>query len=192
MPSPETLARKNIDCLLTSAGWIVQDFKHLNLGAGIGIAVREFPTGRGEADYLLFVERKAVGVVEAKPEGTTLSGMLEQSAKYQLSFPEDIPYVALPLPFAYESTGVETRFSDIRDPDYRSRRVFSFHRPETLKEWLISPVGAGLKSAPTLRGRLCTMPSAYPLIEKGLWKAQIEAVKGLEKSFSQDRPRSLI
>ena len=175
MPPPESLARQKIDHLLTSAGWIVQDFKHLNFGAGIGIAVREFPTGRGEADYLLFVDRKAVGVVEAKPEGTTLSGVSEQSAKYQVSFPEDIPHVALPLPFAYESTGVETRFSDIRDPDYRSRRVFSFHRPEMLKEWA--------EQSDTLRGRLREMPATHPLIEKGLWKAQIEAVKGLEKSF---------
>ena len=184
MPTPEALARINIDTLLTAAGWIVQDYKSINLGAGMGVAVREFPTGRGEADYLLFVDRKAVGVVEAKPEGTTLSGVSEQSAKYQVSFPEDIPHVELPLPFAYESTGVETHFTDIRDPDYRSRRVFSFHRPETLKEWASQPL--------TLRGRLREMPSAQPLIEKGLWKAQIEAVKGLEKSFSQDRPRSLI
>jgi type I restriction enzyme, R subunit len=185
MPTPEAIARKNIDHLLTAAGWIVQDYKSINLGAGIGVAVREFPTGRGEADYLLFVDRKAVGVVEAKKEGTTLSGVSEQSAKYQTSFPEDIPHVELPLPFAYESTGVETHFTDIRDPDYRSRRVFSFHRPETLKEW----TGAGASPAPTLRGRLREMP---PLIEKGLWKAQIESVTKLEQSLAQGRPRSLI
>ncbi|MBT3391621.1 MAG: DEAD/DEAH box helicase family protein, partial [Chloroflexi bacterium] len=186
MPTPEEQARKIIDQKLTAAGWIVQNYKHLNLGAGIGVAVREFPTGRGEADYLLFVDRKAVGVVEAKPEGTTLSGVSEQSAKYQTSFPDDIPHVELPLPFAYESTGVETHFTDIRDPDYRSRRVFSFHRPETLRDWL--SVGRG-DPAPTLRGRLREMP---PLIEKGLWKAQIEAVSQLEQSLAQGRPRSLI
>ena len=82
------------------------------------------------------MDRKAVGVVEAKPEGTTLRGVFEQSARYMTNFPEQIPHVELPLPFSYESTGTETLFVDLRDPDYRSRRVFSFHRPETLKEWL--------------------------------------------------------
>ena len=73
---PEEEARKKIDSLLEKAGWIVQDYKHLNLGAGVGVAVREFPLkGAGFADYLLFVNRKAVGVLEAKPEGTTLSGV---------------------------------------------------------------------------------------------------------------------
>ena len=148
MPTPEALARKNIDRLLTAAGWIVQDYKALNFGAGMGVAVREFQTASGPADYVLFVERKAVGVVEAKKEGTTLSGVSEQSARYRASFPDEIPHVELPLPFAYESTGIETRFADVRDPDYRSRRVFAFHRPETLREWL--SVGRG-DPAPTLR-----------------------------------------
>ena len=98
MPPPETLARKNIDRLLTSAGWIVQDFKHLNLGAGIGVAVREFPTGRGEADYLLFVDRKAAGVIEAKPVGTTLGGVDWQSDKYTIGLPDNLPHYQKPLP----------------------------------------------------------------------------------------------
>ena len=184
MPTPEALARKNIDRLLTAAGWIVQDYKSINLGAGMGVAVREFQTASGPADYVLFVDRKAVGVVEAKKEGTTLSGVSEQSARYRASFPDEIPHVELPLPFAYESTGVETHFTDIRDPDYRSRRVFSFHCPETLKEWASQPL--------TLRGRLREIPSVHPLIEKGLWKAQIESVSQLEQSLAQGRPRSLI
>ncbi|MBC8333073.1 MAG: DEAD/DEAH box helicase family protein [Anaerolineae bacterium] len=192
MPTPEVLARKNIDRLLAAAGWVVQDFKQLNLGAGIGVAVREFQTQSGPADYVLFVDRKAVGIVEAKKAGTTLSGVFEQSARYMTSFPEDIPHVELPLPFSYESTGVETRFVDLRDPNYRSRRVFHFHRPETLREWLIPSVGASLRLAPTLRGRLRDMPEKHPLITKGLWDAQIEAITSLEQSFAQNKPRALI
>lgn len=104
----------------------------MNLYAGCGVAVREFPLQTGEADYLLFVDRKAVGVVEAKPEGMTLSGVADQAAKYPAGLPPNIPHVTLPLPFLYESTGVETFFRDERDPQPRSRRVFYFHRPETL------------------------------------------------------------
>lgn len=184
MPTLEALARQTIDQKLTAAGWTVQDFRSPNLGAGPGVAVREFPTARGEADYVLFVDRKAVGAVEAKPEGTTLRGVFEQTAKYLTSFPENIPHVELPLPFSYESTGTETLFVDLRDPDYRSRQVFSFHRPATLRELVSCPE--------TLRGRLREMSVAYPLIEKGIWGAQIEAITNLEQSFAQGRLRALI
>jgi type I restriction enzyme R subunit len=135
LPTPEQVARRKIDELLTAAGWVVQDYKHINLCASQGVAVREFPTESGPADYVLFVDRQALGVVEAKPEGTTLRGVAEQTSRYQTDFPEDIPSVELPLPFGYESTGTETFFVDLRDPDYRSRRVFAFHKPETLGEW---------------------------------------------------------
>ena len=92
MPTPEEQAREIIDQKLIAASWVVQDFKQLNLGAGPGVAVREFMTTSGPADYVLFVDRKAVGIVEAKKAGTTLSGVFEQSAKYMTSFPADIPH----------------------------------------------------------------------------------------------------
>jgi len=82
MPTPEDLARINIDKQLSTCGWIIQDVSGLNRYAGLGVAVREFPLATGEADYLLFVDGKAVGVVEAKPEGTTLSGVAEQAGHY--------------------------------------------------------------------------------------------------------------
>jgi len=88
---PEQQARRNIDAQLTAAGWCIQSMAELNLGASLGVAVREFPVTGGEADYILFVDRKAAGVVEAKPEGTTLSGVAEQSERYGLNFPADIP-----------------------------------------------------------------------------------------------------
>ena len=132
----EEKARQRIDKLLDAAGWSVQSMSRLNLSASLGVAVREFPVESGFADYVLFVDRQAVGVIEAKSEGMTLSGVAGQSAAYMTSFPSHIPHVRLPLPFAYESTEIETFFRDERDPNPRSRRLLAFHRPETLREWL--------------------------------------------------------
>jgi len=212
MPTPEELARQNIDKQLSACGWTIQDMSGLNRYAGLGVAVREFPLATGEADYLLFVDGKAVGVVEAKPEGTTLSGVAEQAGNYVVGLPSNIPHVTLPLPFQYESTGVETLFRDNRDPSPRSRRVFAFHRPETLNEWLTEgrgepsgstvtndsdssnanqDTGSGWVARPyaTLRGRLQNLP---PLNAGKMWSAQIEAVTCLETSLAQDKPRALI
>ncbi|RMG68905.1 MAG: DEAD/DEAH box helicase, partial [Nitrospirae bacterium] len=177
----EEIARERIDELLESAGWQVQDLRKINLSESRGVAVREFPLKSGEADYLLFVDRKAVGVIEAKPEGTTLSGVAEQTEKYVTGVPENLPHVAEPLPFAYESTGTETFFRDLRDPEPCSRRVFAFHMPETLSEWLTQ--------TDTLRARLKRMP---PLHTHNLWEPQIRAIKNLELSLAAARPRSLI
>lgn len=197
MPTPEELARINIDRQLIACGWTVQSRNAMNLYAGRGIAVREFPLSTGEADYLLFVDRKAVGVVEAKPEGVTLSGVADQAAKYSVGLPANIPHVTLPLPFLYESTGVETFFRDERDPEPRSRRVFTFHRPEELADILTPPQPSPLgehqwRGSNTLRGRLKDMPTQFPLITTGLWGAQIEAINNLEKSLAENRPRALI
>ncbi|MBK8945452.1 MAG: DEAD/DEAH box helicase family protein [Ignavibacteriae bacterium] len=181
MPTPEQLARENIDDLLTKAGWKIQDVNHLNLGESLGVAIREYPTNSGPADYILFVERKAVGVIEAKSEGTTLSGVSEQTYKYAANFKSEIPHVKLPLPFLYESTGTETLFRDLRDPESRSRRVFAFHRPETLLEWSNQPE--------TLRSRVKQFPK---LQLDRLWKPQFEAINNLEESLKQNRPRALI
>jgi len=178
---PEEKARQDIDNLLELAGWKVQNLQGLNLHASPGVAVREFPLQNGTADYLLFVDKKAVGVIEAKPQGTTLSGVADQSEAYITGIPKNLPIVQEPLPFAYESTGIETFFRDIRDPFPRSRRVFAFHRPETLAEWLMQKE--------TLRQRLRNMP---PLITEGLRECQIEAIRNLERSFAEDRPRALI
>jgi len=178
---PEDRARLNIDQLLEAAGWRVQDFRDLSLGASLGVVVRNFPLISGFADYLLFVDRKAVGAVEAKPEGTTLGGVAEQSEKYLRGLPSSIPHVAEPLPFAFESTGSETFFRDVRDPDSRSRRVFAFHKPELFREWL--------SQDSTLRARLRSLP---PLVTEGLRSCQVDAIKNLDTSFAQARPRALI
>jgi type I restriction enzyme R subunit len=136
--TPEDLARQNIDTLLSAAGWIIQNRQDANITAGRGVAVREFPIkwGHGEADYLLFVDGVAAGVVEAKREGEPLTGVEIQTQKYSEGLPDNVPCPRKPLPFLYQSTGIETRFTSLLDPDARSRQVFAFHRPETLAEWL--------------------------------------------------------
>lgn len=179
--TPEKKARENIDRQLRAAGWSVQDHQGISLGASSGIAVREFPLTSGFADYLLFVDGQAVGAIEAKPEGTTLSGVSEQTEKYLKGIPMNVPHIQIPLPFGYESTGVETMFRDLREPDSRSRRLFAFHKPETLDEWL--------SQHDTLRARLRSLP---PLITYGLRDCQIEAITNLEQSFAEARLRALI
>lgn len=124
---PEEEARKKIDQLLTNAGWIIQDRKRLNLRAGLGVAVREFSLNSGPADYLLFIDGKIAGVIEAKKFGYTLGGVAEQSTKYAMDLPKDLPRYQDRLPFVYESTGIETFFRDLDDPNTRSRRIFAFH-----------------------------------------------------------------
>ncbi|MFW6172737.1 MAG: DEAD/DEAH box helicase family protein, partial [Elusimicrobiota bacterium] len=178
---PEEQSRKVIDEQLNKANWIVQDYENVNLSAGPGVAVREFPTEAGPVDYALFTNRKAVGVIEAKPTGSTLSGVAEQTKKYINNFPKNIPHASSSIPFAYESTGVETFFRNNRDPNPLSRRTFSFHKPETLYKLAAQEE--------TLRERLKNLP---PLITSGLRECQIEAITHLENSLREARPRALI
>jgi type I restriction enzyme R subunit len=178
---PEEIARQTIDQKLQAAGWVVQDYKQMNLGAAKGVAIREFSLKTGYADYLLFVDRKAIGVIEAKAEGTPLGGITHQSQKYSSGLPPKMQPWHNPLPYLYESTGVETVFTDLRDPEPRSRNLFAFHQPQTLATWA--------SEAETLRRRLQQMP---PLLTAALWPPQVEAITNLEQSFADNRPRALI
>ena len=180
---PEQRARFEIDRLLTAGGWTIQDYKRINLGAARGVAVREFRMGEGfdSSDYLLFVDRGAVGVIEAKKAGVTLTGVEPQSTKYRDGLPEGVSALVKPLPFAFESTGVETRFTNCFDPEPASRNVFAFFRPEMLAEWM--------RQRSTLRGRVQDLP---PLNDRDLWPAQAEAICNLEVSLKHSRPRALI
>ena len=193
--TPEAQARRHIDALLSQAGWTVQDRGAVQLGAaGEGVAVRELPTRGGEADYGLFLGRELVGVVEAKKLGATLGGVEAQTLAYASETLPGLTVPIRPLPFRYESTGVETFFTDGREPEATARRVFSFHRPETLAQMLraelMCRVGqADAPAASTLKGRLRTAP---PLHRAGMWPAQIRAVQNLEASLGEGRRRALI
>ncbi len=226
-PRPEDIAREQIDRMLVSAGWAVQDAKAVNLYAKRGVAIREFElkSGYGTADYLLYIDGQAAGVIEAKKAGATLTGVEIQSAKYSKGLPDALPAWTRPLPFCYQSTGIETRFTNGFDPEPCSRQVFFFHKPETFADWLsdsapirhsrpdresrdvaVEPLDPRFRrdderaelaaegqslfgKQPTLNSRIRQMP---PLIEDGLWPAQIIAIKNLEKSLSENRPRALI
>ena len=179
--NPEQIARDKIDVMLREAGWSVQSKKKVDLSASRGVAVREYQTDVGPADYVLFVDRKPVGVIEAKreDEGHRLTVVEEQSKSYAEA---KLKYLNNdPLPFVYESTGTITRFTDYRDPKPRGRNVFWFHKPETIAEWL--------KKGKSLRDRLLSMPDLDPT---GLRPAQIVAINNLEHSFKKNRPKALI
>jgi type I restriction enzyme, R subunit len=178
--NPEQIARDNIDAQLIACGWVVQRKDRINLAANDGVAVREYQTDVGPADYVLFVDRKPVGVIEAKGEehGFQLTQVEEQSLDYAQAKLKHLNND--PLPFVYESTGEVTRFTDYWDEKPRSRPVFSFHRPEKFREWLKSD---------TLRNDLKQLPE-LPI--DGLRECQINAITNLEKSFKANRPKALI
>ncbi len=180
--TPEQKARREIDAKLIASGWLLQNRDELDLTAGRGIAIREFPmkSGFGFADYLLYLDRKALGAVEAKADGT-LTGVEAQSAKYAAGLPDNLPAHRRPLPFLFESNGSVTFFTNGLDPKPRSRKVFSFPRPETFAD--------ALSQLFQLRARLDHLP---PLDETGLWKVQAQAITNLEASLAQANLRALI
>jgi len=187
--NPEQKARDKIDAMLHQAGWSVQHARKIDLNDGIGQAVREYKTDVGPADYVLFVDKKAVGVIEAKreEEGQRLTAHETQTEGYAAA---KLKWVnnKEPLPFLYESTGIITRFTDGRDPKPRSREVFWFHRPETLKEWLSQ--GASLRHC--LQQIPEINPNHLPAKELRLRDCQETAITNLEASFKAARPRALI
>lgn len=236
--TPEAQARRTIDRLLAAAGWVVQDVKHADIHAARGVALREFALnpGHGFADYLLYLDGRAAGVVEAKKQGATLTGVEWQSSRYAQGLPASLPAWHRPLPFVYESTGRETHFTNALDPEPRARGVFAFHQPETLAEWLgVQPYagaaelrsappppqpspadagegarraaaeGPGVRAAPaanepfapyrpsTFLARVRAMPALVTEWgEHKLWPAQIAAIRNLEASLAQNKPRALI
>ncbi|MGW4588164.1 DEAD/DEAH box helicase family protein [Amycolatopsis thermoflava] len=185
----EAQVRRIIDRMLAEAGWVVQDRAVMNVHASRGVVVREVPTATGRADYLLYVEAKLVGVIEAKREGVSLGAVHQQSERYAsgLDASQQLAAWRSPLPFRYESAGVETRFSNALDPLPRPRRVFSFHQPDTIARWMREAEANA--QAPTFRHRLRHMPE---LLTAELRPAQVAAIDGLEASLADDRPRALI
>lgn len=178
---PEMQARLSIDEQLRQAGWVIQTWPKANLGESLGVVVREYPTDSGPADYLLFVNRIAVGVIEAKKDETILTQAEEQTLRYatsKIKFRKD----EAPLSFLFEATSQVIHFTDLRDPEPRAREVFHFFKPETLQEWV--------KQDASLRARLKTNMPELP--KANLRACQISAITGLEKSLAENRPRSLI
>jgi type I restriction enzyme R subunit len=190
-PLNEMETRQGIDRQLVAAGWMVQDEHRANLYAGLGVALREVRLATGRVDYLLYVDAKLVGVIEAKREGTAPRGVEAQLDRYLHGLTSEQRFAAWrrdqPLPFGYVATGVETTFVNQLDPHPRTRDVFAFHRPETLHRWMRE--AEERPEAATLRARLRMLP---PLDPTGLRPAQVDAIRNLERSLAEDRPRGLI
>lgn len=180
--TPEEQARVVIDEKLEQSGWIIQDMRQLNLTASLGIAVREFPTSTGPVDYALFIEGKPVGIVEAKKSeaGENITVVEGQSARYANSTFKWVQQ-EYRIRFAYEATDKLVRFTDYDDIKYRSRSVFSFHRPETLKSLIAA--------SDTVRNNMKHFPA---LDETGFRKCQIKAINNLDRSFADNRPKALV
>lgn len=180
--TPELKARANIDKMLIDAGYVIQDMENFNRTASLGVAVREFQTNSGPVDYLLFVGGKPCGMIEAKAEdkSVSLTSVAEQSERYVLSGLKGLSQKP-DIRFVYESTGIVTNFRDAHDEKARSREVFTFHRPETIADWL--------KEEATLRNRMKTFPH---FDSEGFRDCQVTAILNLEKSLSENKPRALI
>ena len=180
--TPEQKARKVIDEKLIASGWIVQDVKKLNPNAAVGVAVREFPTDTGPVDYALFVNGTPIGVVEAKKseEGENITTVEGQSSRYANSTFKWIKY-EYKIRFAYEATDKLTRFTDYNDVKYRSRTVFSFHKPENL--------AALIRQKDTIRNNMKHFPE---FDGTGFRDCQITAINNLDKSLSENKPRALV
>lgn len=180
--TPEQKARQIIDKKLEQSGWIVQDMKKLNLFAGLGVAVREFPTSTGPVDYALFVDGVPVGIIEAKKDdaGENITAVEGQSNRYVNSTFKWIKGI-YKIRFVYEATGKLTRFTDYNDIKYRSRTVFSFHQPQELQRLMKQP--------DTIRNRMKQFPD---FDTTGFRKCQITAISNLEKSFASNKPKALI
>ncbi len=179
---PEEKSRLIIDKKLIESGWVIQDVNSLNLSASLGVAVREFPTSSGPADYALFVDGNPVGIIEAKKtnEGENITAVEGQSSRYANSTFKWVKGV-YHIRFAYEATDKLTRFTDYNDIKYRSRTVLSFHRPETLNVLL--------RQSDTLRNNMKRFPEFNPT---GFRKCQITAIENLDKSFAENRPKALV
>jgi type I restriction enzyme R subunit len=159
----EARARQKIDADLISAGWLVQSLEERNLSAGVGVAVREVTMGDGRVDYLLYVNQKIVGVIEAKPAGTTLAEVHLQAMRYASSLTAGQKLNAVlakgVLPFVYEASSTELYFSNHFDPEPASRSIFNFQKPETL--------------AAIIRAE-------DPVTGKGGWRSQIATMPGTQ------------
>ena len=180
--TPEQKSRSAIDIKLAASGWVVQNKNEFNPAAALGVVVREFRTDSGPVDYLMFVNRKPVGVIEAKraEEGQNITVHESQSKRYSKSTVKWSVNGQI-IRFAYEATDIITRFTDYADEKERSREVYSFHRPETLQAWMADES--------TLRNRM----KSFPVFDDtGFRLCQTKAIAGLEKSFGENKPRALI
>ncbi len=176
---PEEKARVKIDQMFEDAGWKVvdRDFYSPTITAA---AIREgLLEGNREADYFLFLNGKAVGVLEAKRKEVNVASdwVSDQAERYTRYVPKCYQAFARPLPFIYLSNGENTYFRDCRIEDSDLEEINRIHTPKEMVKMLgINDPYAGL---PTLK-------------KKGLRDCQYEAITELENSFRAGQNRALI
>lgn len=176
---PEERARVKIDQMFKDAGWKVvdRDFYTPTLTAA---AIREgLLKGNREADYFLFINGMAVGVLEAKRKEVDVTSdiVCDQAEMYARGVPDCYKAYSRPLPIIYQSNGEETFFRDFRDEDGDLIELNRIHTPKEIVKMLgIQDPFAGL---PTLE-------------EKGLRRCQYDAVTELENSFRTGQNKALI
>ncbi|WP_246204049.1 type I restriction endonuclease [Streptomyces tailanensis] len=160
-PMSEAQVRAELDQILEKAGWAVQDDSAKNLFAGRGVAVREVSTAVGRADYLLYVDQRLVGVIEAKREGADLEAAMQQASRYAtgLTRSQQLSAWRASLPFRYVADGNTVRFHNALDPSPRTRDVSAVHRPETIARWVDEAEAD--PTAPTLRARMRRLPQTF-------------------------------
>lgn len=177
--TPEEKARIKIDQWFADAGWEVINRDEYE-PTSTAVAIREgLLKDNLEADYFLFINGKAVGVLEAKREETDAfsSIVCEQAALYARSVPNIYQTYQKPLPFIFTSNGKELYFCDFREQDHYFKQIMTIPTPhELVKKLGINDYFAGL---PTLR-------------KKGLRDCQYEAITELEKSFRAGQNRALM
>lgn len=186
LETPENKARhKKINPALKAAGWEIQNYNVASPRSSKGVAVEYFEMGKdvGQSDYVLFVNGQAVGVIEAKKSGETLTGKEAQSKRYSTGFPEEFEAADLPLPFVYESTGDETRFTNMWDPKPRSREVRAFHKPKIFEKWIKDGKEGNLRAKLALN---------LPFDNKNLWPIQKKAIDNTKQSLALGKPKALI
>lgn len=136
--SEKATRKKRIDPRLKAAGWLVVPCSTANLSSySPALAIEEFPTSAGPADYALAGDEQIVGVVEAKKLSLGPQGVLVQAERYSKGLDQGLRYQGeFGVPFLYSTNGEETWFHDVREPLNRSRRVTGFHTPAALEEML--------------------------------------------------------
>ena len=177
--TPEEKARIKIDQWFADAGWKVVDREDYEPTC-TAVAIREgLLKGNLEADYFLFINGKAVGVLEAKREDIDAfsNKVCEQATLYARNIPNIYQTYQKPLPFIFTSNGKDLYFCDFREQDSYFKQIMSIPTPhELVKKLGIEDTFAGL---PTLK-------------KKGLRDCQYEAVTELEKSFRNGQNRALM
>jgi len=205
MSEPTSQIHQKIESMLHRSGWCVQMFSAVDQGSVTTLAIRDFPLAHayGLIDYLLFIEGKAVGLIEVKNDGSPLFGIPVQSEKYRRGLPFSLRLYTRPLPFLYQTNGNESFFTNGFDPEPTPRRLHGFHRPETLQSWLTDgmvgeiPRDMAADYFPEYRRRgrtfhervLINMPD---LVTQGLSNIEVKSVQTLEAGLKKNKRRILM